>query len=194
MLPYICTVLLFSSQPAEPPIAREFRGVWVASVSNIDWPSKKALSTKQQQAELIAIFDKCVDLKLNAVILQIRPMCDALYASKLEPWSEFLTGKSGQAPNPYYDPLEFAVREAHARGLELHAWFNPYRARHPSATSPIPDGHIIKRRPDLAKVYGKHHWLNPTHEEVPKLSFDVILDVVRRYDIDGIHYDDYFYP
>lgn len=177
-----------------PPLQREFRGVWVATVSNIDWPSKKGLSTKAQQAELIAILDKSVELKLNAVIFQIRPMCDALYASKLEPWSEFLTGKIGKAPDPYYDPLEFAIHEAHKRGLELHAWFNPYRARHPSATSAIPDDHIIKRRPDLAKEYGKHHWLNPTHPEVPKLSMAVMLDVVKRYDLDGIHYDDYFYP
>jgi uncharacterized lipoprotein YddW (UPF0748 family) len=183
-----------SIQANDAPLPREFRGVWVASVSNIDWPSKKGLSTKEQQAELIAIFDKCVELKMNAVILQVRPMCDALYVSKLEPWSEFLTGKLGQAPEPYYDPLHFAVREAHLRGLELHGWFNPYRAKHPSSTSPIPEDHMIRRRPDLAKSYGKHHWLNPTHADVQKHSLDVILDVVRRYDIDGVHYDDYFYP
>ncbi len=194
MTPLLAMLLTFSAQDAPPPIPREFRGVWVASVSNIDWPSKKGLSTKQQQAELIAIFDKAAALKLNAVILQIRPMCDALYPSKLEPWSEYLTGKLGQAPDPYYDPLEFAIREAHARGLELHAWFNPYRAKHPSSTSNVPDDHLIKRRPDLAKVYGKHHWLNPTHADVQKHSLAVILDVVRRYDLDGIHYDDYFYP
>jgi uncharacterized lipoprotein YddW (UPF0748 family) len=195
--PLLCAMLLFPPihQPAEPtPLPREFRGVWVATVSNIDWPSKKGLSTKQQQAELIAILDKAVELNLNAVIFQIRPMCDALYPSKLEPWSEFLTGKLGQAPDPYYDPLEFAIVHAHKRGLELHAWVNPYRAKVPSATSPIPDDHIVKRRPDLAKPYGKHHWLNPTHPDVQKHSLDVILDVVRRYDLDGIHYDDYFYP
>jgi uncharacterized lipoprotein YddW (UPF0748 family) len=121
-------------------------------------------------------------------------MADALYASKLEPWSEFLTGQLGKAPAPFYDPLEFAVREAHARGLELHVWFNPYRAHHPSAKSTIPDDHVVKRRPDLAKPYGKHHWLNPTHPEVQDHSLNVFLDVVRRYDIDGIHIDDYFYP
>jgi len=193
----ICAMLMVPALPgqdAPPPVPREFRGVWVASVSNIDWPSKKGMSTRQQQTELIAIFDKCVELKLNAVILQIRPMCDALYPSKLEPWSEYLTGKLGQAPDPYYDPLEFAIREAHARGLELHAWFNPYRAKHPSSTTTVPNDHLINRRPDLAKVYGKHHWLNPTHEDVQKHSLAVILDVVRRYDLDGIHYDDYFYP
>jgi uncharacterized lipoprotein YddW (UPF0748 family) len=179
-------------QPPDPP--REFRGVWVASVSNIDWPSKKGLSSQQQQAELLAILDKAAELKLNAVIFQVRPMCDALYASELEPWSEYLTGTLGKPPSPAYDPLQLAVREAHARGLELHAWFNPYRAHHPSATSPIPDDHIIKLRPDLAKRYGTHYWLNPTSQEVQDHSLHVILDVVRRYDIDGVHIDDYFYP
>jgi uncharacterized lipoprotein YddW (UPF0748 family) len=177
----------------EPPaIAREFRGVWVATVSNIDWPSKKGLPAAQQKAELIAILDKCVALKLNAVILQVRPMCDALYASRIEPWSEYLTGTLGQDPG--YDPLEFAVREAHARGLELHAWFNPYRAHHKSATSPIPPDHLVKKRPDLAKPYGTHYWLNPTNPEVAEHTLAVILDVVKRYDIDGVHMDDYFYP
>ncbi len=176
----------------DPP--REFRGVWVASVSNIDWPSKKGLSSERQQAELKAIFDKAAELKLNAVIFQIRPMCDALYDSKIEPWSEYLTGTMGKAPSPAYDPLEMAVREAHARGIELHAWFNPYRARHSSATSAISDDHIIKRRPDLAKKYGTHYWLNPTSQEVQDYSLRVILDVARRYDIDGVHIDDYFYP
>ena len=177
-----------------PSPPREFRGVWVATVSNIDWPSKKGLSTKAQQSELRAIMDKAKDLGLNAVILQVRPMCDALYSSKLEPWSEFLTGTSGKAPDPWYDPLEFAVREAHCRGLELHAWFNPYRAKVPSATSPLPDDHLVKKRPDLAKPYGKHYWLNPTHPDVQEHSLKVFLDVVKRYDVDGIHIDDYFYP
>jgi len=160
----------------------------------MDWPSKPGLSTAQQQAELRAILDCTARLKFNVVILQVRPMADALYASKLEPWSEYLTGTLGKAPEPFYDPLTFAVREAHARGLQLHAWFNPFRARHPSARSAIPANHIIKRRPDLAKRYGTHYWLNPTHPDVQKHSLAVILDVVRRYEIDGVHIDDYFYP
>jgi uncharacterized lipoprotein YddW (UPF0748 family) len=179
-------------KPPEP--LAEFRGVWIASVSNIDWPSKKGLTTAEQKAELVAMLDKAAELKLNAVIFQIRPMCDALYVSDIEPWSEYLTGTLGKPPSPAYDPLELAVREAHARGLELHAWFNPYRARHSSATSAIPDEHIIKRRPDLAKRYGTHYWLNPTSQEVQDHTMRVILDVVRRYDIDGVHIDDYFYP
>jgi uncharacterized lipoprotein YddW (UPF0748 family) len=177
-----------------PSPPREFRGVWVATVSNIDWPSRPGLPTAVQQKELLAILDRAVELRLNAVILQVRPMADALYASRLEPWSEFLTGQPGRPPDPYYDPLEFAVGAAHVRGLELHAWFNPYRARHPSAAAPAPAVHLVKRRPDLAKPYGKHHWLNPTHPEVQDHSIGVILDVVRRYDIDGVHMDDYFYP
>jgi uncharacterized lipoprotein YddW (UPF0748 family) len=191
MLAYATGRVQAADWPSPP---REFRGVWVATVANIDWPSRKGLSTEQQKKELLAILDQVVALKLNAVIFQVRPMCDALYASKLEPWSEFLTGTLGKAPDPYYDPLEFAVREAHARGLELHAWFNPYRAHQPSATSPIPDNHVVKSRPDLAKRYGKHYWLNPTNPEVLDHSLRVFLDVVQRYDIDGIHLDDYFYP
>jgi uncharacterized lipoprotein YddW (UPF0748 family) len=182
----------FAADPAPMPTTREFRGVWVATVANIDWPSRKGLPAEQQQAELKAILDKCVEVKLNAVIFQVRPMADAFYKSDLEPWSEFLTGTGGKDPG--YDPLEFAVREAHARRLELHAWFNPYRAWAPSAHSPVPANHLVKSRPDLAKTYGKHHWLNPTHKDVQDHSLRVILDVVRRYDVDGIHVDDYFYP
>jgi uncharacterized lipoprotein YddW (UPF0748 family) len=186
------------AQPQEvqepPPVKREFRGVWVATVGNIDWPSRRGLSTAQQQDEMRRILDKCVALKLNAVVFQVRTMADALYASELEPWSEFLTGTLGKAPDPLYDPIEFAVREAHARGLELHAWLNPYRAKVPASRSDVPNNHLVKSRPDLAKPYGKHYWLNPTHPEVQAHSLKVFLDVVRRYDVDGIHMDDYFYP
>src|SRR5256714_14952918 len=129
-----------------PPVPREFRGVWVATVANIDWPSRKGLPVARQKAELVAILDRAARLNLNAVIFQVRPMADALYASELEPWSEYLTGTLGKAPDPPYDPLEFAVREAHARGLELHAWFNPFRAWSPSATSPAPANHLVKSR------------------------------------------------
>jgi uncharacterized lipoprotein YddW (UPF0748 family) len=177
-----------------PPLPeREFRGAWVASVSNIDWPSKKGLSTDQQKRELIAILEKCRQLKLNVVILQVRPSCDALYASKIEPWSEYLTGVQGKAPAPYWDPLEYAVNEAHARGIELHAWFNPFRARHSGGGSRA-STHISKTRPAWAKNYGSQIWLDPGLPEVHDYSARVILDVVQRYDIDGVHIDDYFYP
>jgi uncharacterized lipoprotein YddW (UPF0748 family) len=181
--------------PSElPPVEREFRGVWVASVSNIDWPSRRGLPVERQKAELIAILDRARELRLNAVILQVRPAGDALYASALEPWSEYLTGSMGRAPEPFYDPLAFAVEEAHRRGLELHAWFNPYRARHPSARSAPSSDHISRARPELVREYGTHLWMDPGEQAVQDHSLAVILDVVRRYDIDGVHIDDYFYP
>jgi uncharacterized lipoprotein YddW (UPF0748 family) len=173
---------------------REFRGAWVATVANLDWPSTNALTPAMQKAELLAMLDRAVQLKLNVVIFQVRPSCDAMYASTLEPWSEYLTGTMGRAPEPFYDPLAFAVEEAHKRGLELHAWFNPYRARHFSAKSPISPNHISKTRPDLVRQYGKFLWLDPGEKDVPDYSLRVVLDVVRRYDIDGVHFDDYFYP
>jgi uncharacterized lipoprotein YddW (UPF0748 family) len=183
-----------SAADVPPDVAREFRGVWVASVSNIDWPSRPGLPVAEQKAELLAILDRTAALRMNAVILQVRPAADALYESKKEPWSGFLTGTMGKAPDPYYDPLAFAVEEAHARGLELHAWFNPYRAHHPDDTSRIAASHISRRRPDLVRKYGKYLWMDPGSAEVRKYTVDVIRDVVRRYDIDGVHIDDYFYP
>lgn len=177
-----------------PALEREFRGVWVASVANIDWPSSPGLAPDSQRAELLAILDRAAALRLNAVILQVRPGGDALYASSHEPWSEYLTGTMGAPPEPFYDPLRFAVDEAHARGLELHAWFNPYRARHPSATSSIAPEHLARRRPELVVEYGRHLWMDPGEPEVLEHSVAVILDVVRRYDVDGVHIDDYFYP
>jgi uncharacterized lipoprotein YddW (UPF0748 family) len=177
-----------------PPIRREFRAAWVATVSNIDWPSKPGLSTEQQQAELRSLLDDAVRLKLNAIVLQVRTCCDALYQSDLEPWSEYLTGKMGQAPAPFYDPLEFAVEEAHKRGIELHAWFNPYRARFAGSKSPASENHISVTRPELVKKYGDYLWMDPGEPENREHTLAVIRDVVTRYDIDGVHMDDYFYP
>jgi uncharacterized lipoprotein YddW (UPF0748 family) len=177
-----------------PSVPREFRAAWVATVENSDWPSKRGLSTAQQQAELIKILDRAAQLHMNAIILQVRPCCDAVYASKLEPWSEYLTGTQGKAPDPPYDPLEFAVEEAHKRGLELHAWFNPYRARHPSGKSTLAANHISHTNPAIVRKYGAHLWLDPGEPQTQAHSLAVIMDVVRRYDIDGVHLDDYFYP
>lgn len=177
-----------------PAPTREFRGAWIATVLNTDWPSKPGLTSQQQQAELIAMLDRAVKLKLNAVIFQVRPACDALYASPYEPWSESLTGQMGKTPEPYYDPLAFAVEEAHKRGLELHAWFNPYRARHAKAKSEISANHISKTHPEWVKQYGKFLWLDPGEKAVQDYTLDIILDVVRLYDIDGVHIDDYYYP
>ena len=180
------------SPDAPPPILREFRAAWVATVANIDWPSKPGLPAEAQKKELLDTLDRCRKLNLNAVVFQVRPMCDALYASGLEPWSIVLTGEPGKDPG--YDPLAFAVEQAHARGLELHAWFNPYRAWHPSAKGEPPTTHLAKTRPELVKSYGKYLWLNPTHPDVQKHSLAVLLDCVKRYDLDGVHMDDYFYP
>ncbi len=177
-----------------PRVPREFRGVWVATVANIDWPSKPGLSVTEQKAELITLLDHAANLKLNALIFQVRPACDAMYASQFEPWSEYLTGAMGKAPSPFYDPLEFAISEAHQRGLELHAWFNPYRAHHHKSWSPIMAQHISKTRPELVRKYGKFLWLDPGEPAVQDYSLKVVMDVVKRYDVDGIHFDDYFYP
>ncbi len=177
-----------------PPVAREFRAAWVASVANIDWPSKPGLSSAEQQAEALAILDSSVALNLNAIVLQVRPQCDALYPSQLEPWSYYLTGRQGTAPEPFYDPLQFWLNEAHDRGLELHVWFNPYRAHHPSGDSLRAES-VVNTHPELVKkMENGYYWLNPTHPGTQQYSFDVVMDVLRRYDVDGIHFDDYFYP
>jgi uncharacterized lipoprotein YddW (UPF0748 family) len=180
--------------PTPPEPEREFRGVWVATVANINWPSKPGLTVTAQKAELLALLDTAQDNNLNAVLFQVRPACDALYQSDLEPWSESLTGTMGRAPSPAYDPLEFAASAAHRRGLEFHAWFNPFRARHHTAQSPVSANHISKLRPGLVYRYGGYLWLDPGEPAAREHSLKVILDVVRRYDIDGVHFDDYFYP
>jgi uncharacterized lipoprotein YddW (UPF0748 family) len=177
-----------------PPAPREFRAAWVSTVANIDWPSRSNLPVARQQAEAIAILDRAQALNLNAIVLQVRPSADAIYPSDLEPWSEFLTGQQGRAPQPMYDPLAFWISEAHARGLELHAWFNPYRARHPTAKSPLAASHVANTLPDVVKPYGRSLWMDPGEAAAARHTQAVILDVVRRYDIDGVHIDDYFYP
>lgn len=183
------------SDTIAPPAPREFRAAWLATVSNIDWPSKPGLPVDSQKAELRNLLDIAQRLRLNAVIFQVRPAADAMYASKLEPWSYFLTGAMGRAPKPYYDPLAFAIDEAHKRGLELHAWFNPYRARHPDDKTPrAAASHISRKSPALTKKYGPYLWMDPGEAAVRRQTINVVLDVVKRYDIDGVHLDDYFYP
>lgn len=179
---------------APPPPMREFRAAWIATVGNSCWPSKPGLTTAQQKAELIALLDRAAALKLNCVIFQVRPACDALYQSSLEPWSEYLTGVQGRAPAPYYDPLAFAIAEAHRRGLELHAWFNPFRAHHFQSVSPIAPNHISRTHPEWVRSYGRYLWLDPGEPAVREYCLRVVMDVVKRYDVDGVHFDDYFYP
>lgn len=177
-----------------PPVPREFRAAWIATVANIDWPSQPGLPVEQQKLELLKLLDLAVELNLNAIVLQVRPACDALYPSTLEPWSPYLTGTMGQAPDPNYDPLEFAVEEAHQRGLELHAWFNPYRASHPAMKGELSKDHVSKTHPELVREYGEYLWLDPGEPGAVDQSLAVIMDVVKRYDVDGVHFDDYFYP
>jgi uncharacterized lipoprotein YddW (UPF0748 family) len=191
----LCPAATYQPWPVDPPPpVREFRAAWIATVANIDWPSRKDLTTAEQKAELIALMDCAARLKLNAVIFQVRPACDALYPSRIEPWSEYLTGAMGKAPEPYYDPLAFAIEEAHKRGLELHAWFNPFRALHNSAKSPVTPTHISRRHPELVRQYGRFLWLDPGESQAQDYSWSVVMDVVSRYDVDGVHFDDYFYP
>lgn len=194
LVPLATAVLPAARGDELPDVPREFRAAWVATVANIDWPSKRTLSSEEQKKELIDILDQAAAARLNALIFQIRPMCDALYPSDLEPWSEFLTDEMGRAPEPYYDPLALAVEEAHKRGLELHVWFNPYRARHTASKGKVAENHISKTNPEIVREYGDYLWLDPAEEKTKRHTLDVILDVVRRYDIDGVHIDDYFYP
>ena len=180
---------------ATPPApAREFRGAWLATVANIDWPSKPGLTTAEQKAELILLLDRAVQLKLNAIVFQVRPACDAVYASTLEPWSPYLSGTMGKAPAPFYDPLAFAIEECHKRGLELHAWFNPFRAAHPLNKSPTSANHITRTHPEFIRHYGSQTWLDPGEPAVRAYVTRVVMDVVERYDVDGVQFDDYFYP
>ncbi len=173
---------------------REFRAAWIATVSNIDWPSARNLSPEDQRQEFIARLDQLQSLGANAVIVQIRPACDAFYASPWEPWSRYLTGKQGKAPEPFYDPLSFMIQEAHARNMEFHAWFNPYRALTSSKYNPNPPDHVTRKHPDWLISYGGKTQLDPGLPEVRDYVARIIMDVVQRYDIDAVHMDDYFYP
>jgi len=183
-----------TNDSALPPLEREFRAAWIATVANIDWPSKPGLPAEVQRKELIRLLDSAVETRLNAVILQIRPAADALYASPLEPWSEYLSGTMGEPPVPFYDPLEFAVVEAHARGLELHVWFNPYRVRMTGAKGPAAKTHASVALPEVVRRYGDFLWFDPGEPVAADRFLEVVRDVVRRYDVDGVHIDDYFYP
>lgn len=177
-----------------PVPEREFRAVWVATVANIDWPSTPGLSTEEQKSEITAILDRAESINLNAIILQVRPQCDAFYPSEIEPWSYFLTGDQGRPPDPFYDPLAFWIDETHDRGIELHVWFNPYRAHHPKGGE-VTGTSVVNNRPELVKqLKNGYFWLDPAKKGTQDYTIEVVLDVVRRYDIDGVHLDDYFYP
>ena len=172
-----------------PEPVREFRAAWVATVFNLDWPSRAGLAVASQQAELMRIIQTAQKLHLNAIILQVRPTADALYNSSIEPWSGWL---SGPGVNPGYDPLALACQEAHKRGIEVHAWFNPFRAT--VSGKPVGRGHVSQRYSNLILRAGSTTMLNPSSSTAQSHVTSVILDVVKRYNIDGVHLDDYFYP
>ena len=177
-----------------PAVNREFRAAWIATVANINWPSKRGLSTEQQKAEAIALLDMLKENNFNAVIFQARPSADALYDSPFEPWSIFLTGQIGKRPEPYYDPMEFWIKAAHERGIEFHVWINPYRAHHTNGGS-VTNESIAKKKSDLVyRLQNGMYWFDPSKQETQDYTSMIVMDIVKRYDIDGIHFDDYFYP
>lgn len=173
---------------------REFRGVWVATIENIDWPSSKNLTSEQQKQEIITLLDLFKSMNFNAVIFQIRPAADAFYNSKFEPWSSWLTGENGKLPAPYYDPLAFAIAETHKRGMEFHAWLNPYRALvnfKEFQSNPFP---LTYEKPEWFVNYGKNKYFNPGIPDVRAYTNAIVADIVHNYDVDAVHFDDYFYP
>lgn len=196
------TLLLFflnvfmnaSSQHSSPK--HELRAVWIATVANSDFPSKKNLHPFQQQDEFSQLLEKHQEIGINAVIVQVRPSTDAFYYSDRELWSEWLTGKQGNSPKPFYDPLTFMIEEAHKKGMEFHAWFNPYRAIYDTTASQlkIHQDHITNRKPEWFIQYGRNKYFNPALPQVRQYITDIIADVVSRYPIDAVHFDDYFYP
>ncbi len=171
----------------------EMRAVWIATVNNIDWPSKPGLSVEEQKSEMISLLDLVKKYNLNTVIFQIRPAADAFYKSELEPWSQWLNGEQGRIPDPYYDPLDFVITECRKRGLDIHAWLNPYRAVKDTADFVSPD-HLTQKHPEWFLTYGRTVYFDPGLQEIRDHVAHVVSDIVRRYDIDAIHMDDYFYP
>lgn len=185
---FLLSTILLSAQPKH-----EFRAVWVATVVNIDWPSSMNLSTTQQQKEVLEILELHKSLGMNAVILQVRPAADAFYQSDIEPWSRYISGTQGQAPKPFYDPLEFWISECHKRGMELHAWLNPYRVAQ-KFDEPLSTDHVAFQHPDWILQYGKKLYFDPGVPATRDFVTRVVHDIVNRYNIDAIHLDDYFYP
>jgi uncharacterized lipoprotein YddW (UPF0748 family) len=172
----------------------EMRAVWIATVENIDWPSVKGLTTDQQKAEMVELLDLVKEYNMNTVVFQIRPDADALYYSELEPWSEWLSGKQGVAPDPYYDPLDFTIAECRKRGLDVHVWLNPYRAIQNIEKTVAAENHVTNTHPEWFLNYGNKKYFDPGIPEARNHVARVVSDLIRRYDIDAIHFDDYFYP
>lgn len=190
LLTFLCVASLLQAAPK-----REMRSAWIATVANIDWPSKNAIGNPQaQKQEMIHILDSVAALKMNMVIFQVRPTADALYASKLEPWSHWLTGKQGEWKGEKYDPLEFVCAEAHKRCIDVHVWLNPYRVTTNFGISELAKTHIYQEHKNWFVKYGKQWYFNPGLDETRQWLCGVAADIVERYDVDGLHFDDYFYP
>jgi uncharacterized lipoprotein YddW (UPF0748 family) len=190
---YVTCILCISGFSQNAP-KREFRGAWIATYTDIDWPNRKQ-TPAQQRAALLTILDHHKATGITALFIQVRSQCDALYASDLEPWSADLTNKQGTAPNPIWDPMQFAIDECHKRGIEFHAWLNPYRAAGNSDSIPnFAANHVAKTHPEWLLSQAKLRILDPGIPAVRDYVTGVITDIVHRYDIDGIHFDDYFYP
>lgn len=172
-------------------VAEDFRGAWIASVFNINFPSDKGQSSESQKAQIIRLLDTAKRSGLNALMLQVRPESDALYSSNIEPWSRYLTGTQGQSPG--YDPLAFFIAEARKRGIGIHAWLNPYRGA-ANISQPRASNHISRRFPQYAYKVGNVLWMDPGAPQVQDHILTVVRDLLQRYDLAGIHFDDYFYP
>jgi uncharacterized lipoprotein YddW (UPF0748 family) len=170
---------------------REFRASWIATVSNIDWPSRPGLSIAHQQQEAIILLNKLQQVGMNAVILQVRPSSDAFYPSKLEPWSRYLTGTAGRDPG--YDPLQFWIDECHKRNMEFHAWLNPFRIAL-KYDEPMASSHVAFQHPEWVVRYGNSLYFDPGLPETRQYITNVVIEILRNYDVDAIHFDDYFYP
>ncbi|MBC5836745.1 glycoside hydrolase family 10 protein [Flavobacterium muglaense] len=195
---FLTTVLLICSLGnAQETVAHpksEFRAVWIATVVNIDWPKNGIDSIEKQKADYLEILDTYKKLNYNAVIVQIRSVGDAFYPSQLAPWSKYLTGKEGKAPANNFDPLAWMIDEAHNRGFEFHAWLNPYRATMDLNTAVLSPTHDFFKHPEWMIKYGGKYYYNPALPEVQTHLVKVVDEVVTNYDIDAIHFDDYFYP
>ena len=184
-----CGGILFAHYPK-----REMRGAWIATVANIDWPAKEVFDALEQQRQLLAILDTLMNNKINMIVFQVRPTADAFYQSSLEPWSHWLTGVQGTAPHPFYDPLAFVIEEAHARCMDVHVWLNPYRVTNQMDTAILTKKHLFHKHRDWFVEYGDKWYFNPGLDETRLFLNQVVADIVQRYDVDAIHFDDYFYP
>jgi uncharacterized lipoprotein YddW (UPF0748 family) len=198
---FLGLLILFPMLPlaAQDQPTSEMRGAWIATVVNIDWPSQPGLSSERQRMEFDSILDVLKGAGMNAVFVQVRPAGDALYPTPNAPWSKYLTGKQGEPPSPMYDPLEYMVKATHLRRMEFHAWLNPYRATFDLDTASLASTHPMKALPSNRRSqwffqYGKRYYFNPANQLVINYLTSIVKDIVVRYDVDGIHFDDYFYP